>query len=107
MALFRIGFKHAKKILMIPEKIYLDRAEQLGLVTKRCPIDSLEKMTLDFCQNLADKPQGILIPIKILLNNFHISNLESYFERESEALELTITGDLDKFDDFVKRLWKA
>ncbi|MHA2247576.1 MAG: enoyl-CoA hydratase/isomerase family protein [Candidatus Hodarchaeales archaeon] len=107
MALFKTGFNNAKKILMIPEKITLNRAEQLGLVTKRCSIESLEETTTEFCQNLANKPQGILIPIKALLNNFQVGSLENFMKIETEALELAMAGDLKKFDDFVKKLWNT
>ncbi len=106
MALFKLGYKYAKNILMIPEKIFLDKAEQIGLVTKRCPLFNLEHTTIEFCQNLADKPQSILIPIKILLNNFNMRNLDSYLEIEREALELALAGDLEKFDDFISKIWK-
>ncbi|UCG89891.1 MAG: enoyl-CoA hydratase/isomerase family protein [Candidatus Heimdallarchaeota archaeon] len=105
MALFKIGYKHAKKILMIPEKLFLDQAKEIGLVTITCPLEALEQTTIEFCQNLSNKPQGILIPIKILLNNFLLRDLESYFEIENEALELAMTGDLEKFDDFITKLW--
>lgn len=107
LTLFSLGFRRAKRILMIPEKISLKLAEELGIVTQICPIDTLEETTIQFCQNLAKKPQGILIPIKILLNNFHIQNLEHYFDKEAEALELTIAGDQRKMDEFVERLWKT
>lgn len=105
MALFKIGYKHAKRILMIPEKLSLDQAKEIGLVTIVFPLETLEQKTIEFCQNLSDKPQGILIPIKILLNSFIMRDLESYFEIEYEALELGMAGDLDKFDDFIKRIW--
>lgn len=106
LALFKFGFNNVKKILMIPEKITLDKAEQLGLVTKRCSIDSLEQTTIEFCQNLANKPQGILIPIKALINNFQLGNLERYMKIETEAFELAMAGDLEKLDDFIRKIWK-
>ncbi|MFX0124567.1 MAG: enoyl-CoA hydratase/isomerase family protein [Candidatus Hodarchaeota archaeon] len=106
MALFKLGYKDAKNILMIPEKIFLNKAEQIGLVTKRCPINTLEQTTLGFCQNLTDKPQSILIPIKALLNNFNMRNLDTYLEIEREALDLALEGDLEKFDDFITKIWR-
>lgn len=105
MALFKIGYKHAKKILMIPEKLSLNQAKEVGLVTIVCPLETLEQTTIEFCQNLSNKPQSILIPIKILLNNFLMKNLEFYFKVENKALELAMNGDLDKFEDFIKKLW--
>lgn len=105
MALFNLGLREAKKLTMIPERIYLDKAEELKIVTKRCPLDSLEQVTLDFCQNLANKPQAVLIPIKALLNNFLLSKLTSYFEKEGEAIYLAIEGDLTKYNDFIERVW--
>lgn len=107
MALFKLGYKHAKNILMIPERIYLDKAEQIGLVTKKCSLDSLEETTLDFCQNLANKPQSILIPIKILLNNFNMRNLDTCLEFERDALNLALEGDLEKYNDFIAKIWKT
>jgi len=106
MALFKLGYKDAKNILMIPEKIFLDKAEQIGLVTKLCPLDNLEQTTLEFCQNLVDKPQSILIPIKILLNNFNMRFLDSCLEIERDALDLALEGDLEKFGDFIDKIWK-
>ncbi|MHA2294389.1 MAG: enoyl-CoA hydratase/isomerase family protein [Candidatus Hodarchaeales archaeon] len=105
--LFNVGFRWAKKVLMIPEKITLNIAEQLGLVTKRCSLNSLEETSKEFCGNLAAKSQNILIPIKALINNFHLELLESYFSKEQEAFNLFMSGDQQKFDDFVKRLWKS
>ncbi|MFX1516817.1 MAG: enoyl-CoA hydratase/isomerase family protein [Promethearchaeota archaeon] len=106
MALFKLGYHYAKNILMIPEKIFLDKAERIGLVTKKCPLDVLEQTTLEFCQNLVDKPQSILISIKILLNNFNMRFLDSCLEVERDALDLSLEGDLKKFDDFIDKIWK-
>jgi enoyl-CoA hydratase/carnithine racemase len=106
MALFKLGYKFAKNIVMIPERIFLEKAEQIGLVTKICPLDSLEDTTLEFCQSLANKPQSILIPLKILLNNFNMRNLDLYLEFERDALNLALAGDLEKFDDFITKIWK-
>ncbi|MFX1336067.1 MAG: enoyl-CoA hydratase/isomerase family protein [Promethearchaeota archaeon] len=106
MVLYKIGYSAAKSILMIPEKISLNKAEQIGIVSKRCGLESLEQTTMEFCQNLASKPQAILIPIKILLNNFNIRNLEKNLEIEKEALELAFEGDLEKFNDFIDNIWE-
>jgi enoyl-CoA hydratase/carnithine racemase len=105
MALFNLGLREAKKLTMIPERIYLDKAEELKIVTQRCPMDSLEKITIEFCQNLVSKPQGVIIPIKALLNNFLLINLANYFEKEGEAVNLAIEGDLTKYNDFIERIW--
>ncbi|MFX1507856.1 MAG: enoyl-CoA hydratase/isomerase family protein [Promethearchaeota archaeon] len=106
MSLCKLGYRYAKNILMIPERIFLDKAEQIGLVTKVCSLDSLEDTTLEFCQNLANKPQSILIPIKILINNFNMRNLDSYLEFERDALDLALEGDLEKYNDFIAKIWK-
>jgi 2-(1,2-epoxy-1,2-dihydrophenyl)acetyl-CoA isomerase len=106
MGLFNMGYRRAKRVLMIPERISLDDAEEIGLVTQRCPIESLEQETMKFCQSLAAKPQGILIPIKALINNFHLRDLEFYFEKEFEAIELSMGGGPQNFDEFLERLWK-
>ncbi|MFW9903306.1 MAG: enoyl-CoA hydratase/isomerase family protein [Candidatus Thorarchaeota archaeon] len=106
MALCKLGYRYAKNLLMIPEKIFLDKAEQIGLITEVCSLDTLEETTIGFCQNLANKPQSILIPIKILLNNFNMKLLESYLEIEREALDLSFEGDLEKYDEFLAKIWK-
>ncbi|MFX0181672.1 MAG: enoyl-CoA hydratase/isomerase family protein [Candidatus Hodarchaeota archaeon] len=107
MALFNLGLREAKKITMIPERIYLDKAVDLKIVTQRCPLDSLDQVTQDFCKNLVDKPQSVLIPIKALLNNFLIHNLAHYLDKEGEAIFLSLDGDLSKYDEFIKKLWKT
>ncbi|MFX0014347.1 MAG: enoyl-CoA hydratase/isomerase family protein [Promethearchaeota archaeon] len=105
LALFNFGLRQAKKITMIPERISIDKAEQFGLVSQRCAIDDLEQVTLDFCQNLVEKPQAVLIPIKALLNRFLLSNIAYYFEKEAEAVTLALEGDLTKFNEFIEKLW--
>ncbi|MHA2246688.1 MAG: enoyl-CoA hydratase/isomerase family protein [Candidatus Hodarchaeales archaeon] len=107
LALFNFGLRQAKKITMIPERISIEKAEQFGLVSQRCTIDDLEQGTLDFCHNLVEKPQAVLIPIKALLNNFLLSNMAYYFEKEAEAVELSLEGDLTKFDEFIEKLWNT
>ncbi|MFX0171115.1 MAG: enoyl-CoA hydratase/isomerase family protein, partial [Candidatus Hodarchaeota archaeon] len=106
MALFNLGLREAKKLTMIPERIYLDKAVDLKIVTQRCSMDSLGQVSLEFCQNLVDKPQSVLIPIKILLNNFLLHNLAHYLNIEGEAIHLALDGDLSKYDGFIAKLWK-
>ena len=106
MGLFNMGYRRAKRVLMVPERISLDDAEEIGLVTQRCPIEALEQETMKFCQSLAAKPQGILIPIKALINYFHLRDLEFYFEKEYEAIELSMGGGPQHFDEFLEKLWK-
>jgi len=107
MALFNLGLREAKKITMIPERIYLDKAVELRIVTQRCPLETLKHVTIDFCQNLVNKPQSVLIPIKALLNNFLLSNMAYYLDKEGEAINLALDGDLSKYDEFVIKLWKT
>ncbi len=92
---------------MIPERISIDKAEQFGLISKRCDIDELEQVTLDFCHNLVEKPQAVLIPIKALLNKFLLSNMAYFFEKEAEAVDLSLEGDPTKFDEFIAKLWNT
>ncbi|MFX0084130.1 MAG: enoyl-CoA hydratase/isomerase family protein [Candidatus Hodarchaeota archaeon] len=104
--LFNTEFRRAKRILMIPEKISLDEAVNLGIITSKHPMDSLEENTMKFCHELASKPQSILIPIKALINNFYLRGLESFFEKETEAFNLAMAGEVDNFDAFIQKLWK-
>ncbi|MFX0064286.1 MAG: enoyl-CoA hydratase/isomerase family protein [Candidatus Hermodarchaeota archaeon] len=103
MALFKTGFAAAKQILMIPERIPLEKAEQLGIVSKSCSLDSLEQTTIDFCKNLASKSQDILYLIKSLVNNFQFGDFDSYINKEGKALEFAMYGDSTKIDEFIKK----
>ena len=105
LALYSLGLKQAKRILMIPERIYLDKAEEIGIVTKQCSLDSLEQTTLEFCQSLADKPQNILIQIKAVLNSSYLVNLADYFEKEKKAINLSLENDLSRTNKFIETLW--
>ncbi|MFX1250307.1 MAG: enoyl-CoA hydratase/isomerase family protein [Promethearchaeota archaeon] len=107
MALLKTGFAAAKKILMIPERIPLERAEQLGIVSKRCSLDSLEQITIEFCKNLASKSQSILYLIKSLVNNFQFGDFDSYIDKEGKALEFAMYGDSTKIDEFIKKMWNT
>ena len=104
--LFNTDFRRSKRILMIPEKIFLKEALKLGIVTQQCSPDSLEETTIKFCENLASKPQSILIPIKALINNFYLGELETFFKKETEAFDIAMTGQLDQFNSFIKQLWE-
>lgn len=103
--IFNTDFRRAKRILMIPEKISLEEAINLGIITLISPMDLLEKSTMKFCNNLASKSQSILIPIKALINNFYLGTLESFFEKEAEAFNLAMLGDINKFNSFIQKLW--
>ncbi|MFX1536881.1 MAG: enoyl-CoA hydratase/isomerase family protein [Promethearchaeota archaeon] len=104
MTLFKTGFAAAKQILMIPERISLEKAEQLGIVSKRCSLDSLEQTTIEFCKNLASKSQNILYLIKSLVNNFQFGDFDSYIDKEGKALEFAMYGDSTKIDEFIKKI---
>jgi enoyl-CoA hydratase/carnithine racemase len=106
MALFNTNLRKAKRILLIPERITLEDATELGLVTRTCPIEKLEVTTLEFCQNLVEKPQAILITIKALVNNFYLGNLEEFFKIETEAFYVAM-NDTSKLKEFTKKLWKS
>ena len=103
--LFSVGLRKAREILMIPKRISLDDAEELGLVTQRCELDKLEETTLEFCRNLADKSQNILIPIKTMINYSMFGDIEARLEKETEALMASLDGDFDKVKNFVEKIW--
>ena len=68
-------------------------------------MDLLKESTMKFCDNLASKPQSILVLIKALINNFYLGALESFFEKEREAFNLAMSGEVDKFDAFIQKIW--
>ena len=93
-------------MLMIPEKIFIDKAEKLDLITKRVALDQLEAETEKFCQNLANKSLNILIPIKGILNYLHMNQLEKFFAREREGFKLFQMDDLQYLSEYFEKLWE-
>jgi enoyl-CoA hydratase/carnithine racemase len=106
MTLMNSGFRRSKRILMIPERLSLDDAVELGIITRRCSLTNLPKDTLSFCEALANKPQSILIPIKALINRFSLKDLDYYFTKETEAFNLSMAGETKKFHEFIRILWE-
>ncbi len=106
MALLNSGYRRSKRILMIPERIFLDDAVTLGIITRKCPLVTLSEETWSFCTDLAKKSQAILIPIKALINRFSLKDLEYYFSKETEAFNLAMAGEIEKFDEFIQSLWE-
>ena len=106
MTLLNTGFRRSKRILMIPERLSLDDAEEIGIITRKCPLASLPEVTFSFCEELAQKPQSILIPIKALINRFSLKELDFYFSKETDAFNLSITGEIEKFNEFIQTLWE-
>jgi enoyl-CoA hydratase/carnithine racemase len=106
MTLLNSGFRRSKRILMIPERLSLDDASELGIITRRYPLTTLPEDTLSFCEVLTEKPQSILIPIKALINRFSVKELEYFFSKETEAFNLSMAGETEKFDEFIQTLWK-
>lgn len=106
MTLLNSGFRRSKRILMIPERLSLDDAVELGIITRRCSLTNLPEDTLSFCEVLAKKPQSILIPIKALINRFSLKDLDYYFTKETEAFNLSMAGETEKFNEFIRILWE-
>jgi enoyl-CoA hydratase/carnithine racemase len=104
--LLTMGLKKAKKMLMIPEKLYLDQAEKVDLVTERVPLDQLEQKTEEFCQKLAKKAQNILLPVKGLLNYLHLNQIEKFFEKERDGFQLYMNNDLNEIQTYFEHLWQ-
>jgi enoyl-CoA hydratase/carnithine racemase len=106
MTLLNTGFRHSKRVLMVPERLSLDDAVELGIITRRCPLTALPEVTQEFCENLSKKPQSILIPTKALINRFTLKDLDYYFTKETEAFNLFVDGDTEKFNEFIRILWE-
>jgi enoyl-CoA hydratase/carnithine racemase len=106
MTLLNSGFRRSKRILMVAERLFLDDAEELGIITHRYPLESLNEETLTFCEVLADKPQSILMLTKALINRFSLKDFNYYVTKETEAFYLAMTGEIEKFDKFIQLLWE-
>ena len=107
VALFKTGLKEAKRMLLIPEKLFLDEAEKNNIITKRVPLEKLAEETELFCQNLASKPSNILFPIKVILNNLHLQNLDKSFAMERKGFELFMQNNFDSLMTFTEEIWKS
>ena len=68
VALYKTGLKQAKRMLMIPEKIFLEEAMKNNIVTKTVPLANLQEETESFCQNLASKPNFDKMILFLLAN---------------------------------------
>ena len=106
MTLLNSGFRWSKRILMIPERLSVDDAFDIGIITQKCPLEELSEVTISFCENLASKPQAILIPTKALINRFFIKDLDYYFSTETEAFNLSMTGQIEELYEFLRKLWE-
>ena len=105
VALFKTGLKQAKRMLMIPEKIFLNEAMKNNIVTKTVPVANLQEESELFCQNLALKPSNILYPIKMILNNLHLHNLDKSFEMERKGFELFMQNNIDLLLEQNEKMW--
>lgn len=106
VALFKTSIKEAKRMLLIPEKLYLDEAVKNNIVTKRVPLEKLAEEAEQFCQNLANKPGNILFPIKMILNKLHLKDIQESFAMERKGFELFIKNDFEELLKFNEQLWE-
>lgn len=106
VALYKTSLKQAKRMLMIPEKIYLNEALKNNIVTKIVPLENLEGETNSFCQNLASKQSNILFPIKMILNKLHLKDLKESFIMERKGFELFMKNDLEYLQKINEQLWE-
>lgn len=106
VALFKTSLKEAKRMLLIPEKLYLDEAVKNNIVTKRVPLEKLAEETEQFCQNLANKPGNILFPIKMILNKLHLKDMQESFAMERKGFELFMKNDFDALLKANEQLWE-
>jgi enoyl-CoA hydratase/carnithine racemase len=106
-ALLQMGLRQAKRMLLLPEKMYLDQAERYNLVTKRVPLENLEQETDKFCKELADKELILLMTIKGLLNNQHMSHLSTLVQNERKIIDLLLNENPEKALEFLDSLWKT
>ncbi len=106
IALFKTGLNLAKRMLMIPEKIFLEEALKNNIVTKKVPLEKLEEETELFCQNLALKPSNILFPIKMILNKLHLKDLQQSFDMERKGFDLFMKNDFDYLLKINEQMWE-
>lgn len=107
VALYKTGLKEAKRMLLIPEKLFLEEAVKNNIVTKRVPLENLAEETELFCQNLASKPSNILFPIKMILNNLHLHNVDKSFDMERKGFEMFMKNDIEFMLKTNEKLWKS
>jgi enoyl-CoA hydratase/carnithine racemase len=104
VALTKTSLKQAKRMLLIPEKIFLSKAD--NIVTKIVPLSNLASETEEFCQNLASKANNILFPIKIVLNKLHLNDLDNFFKMEREGFKMFMNNNFEEMMKFTEEIWK-
>ena len=102
----KTGLKQAKRMLLLPEKLFLEEAVKHNIVTKKVPLESLEKESEEFCQNLASKPINIVYPIKLTLNKMHLQRLDRDFDLERKGFEMFMKNNLDEIMKYSEELFK-
>jgi len=80
-----VGQKKAMEIALLGERFDAATAEQLGLVNRVVPVDSLESETNKLAARLAAGPTAAYARTKTLLNGSLEASLESQLQREAEA----------------------
>lgn len=83
-----VGLQRAKALVFFGETVGAKEAEELGLVAKAVPDDSLDEFVADWAQRLADGPTLALSMMKSSLN----ASFETAFRRavETEALNQAV-----------------
>jgi enoyl-CoA hydratase/carnithine racemase len=100
-----LGRQNAAWALLSSEWISADEAREIGLVWKVCAPDELLAVAHQHAERLADKPAGMLTPVKKLLNAPHREQIAAAAARENQAIaELIGTGaNVDALASFLER----
>jgi len=81
-----VGPTKAREILMLSDKVDVDEALRIGLVSKVFPDDELEAETMAFARRLADGPPIAFRYIKANLVAAEAFNMDAYLDQEARNI---------------------
>src|SRR5690606_33225810 len=90
-----IGWQRAAALMFTGEKINAEDAEKMGMIYRSFEDDVFEKLSFEFCQQLAQMPTRGIALTKKLLNASSENNLYEQLEKEK-----TIQVEAGRCEDF-------
>jgi len=92
-----VGLARATALMMLAEKISAVRANEIGIVYRVCPPETLQQETMTLAMEMAEMPTKGLALTKRALNASMNNNLDDQLDLEAE-----LQGEAGRTKDFVE-----